>query len=226
MKRLLLLLPALLFIVACEHEPYADFVVSSHRVEVFETVYFTNTSSYNAEYFEWDFGDGTMSDAINASHYYEEAGAYTVMLTAYNGSHVVSRAYADIEVLTTALNVVVEEYSDHYRVPDASVILYPTLDDWDFETNAVVEGYTDANGVVRFENLNPVIYFVDVWHPNHNNYQLAGEDVGWIITDPLLRNGENEFIAYVDYIGTISRKDGKKVAQYKLLKMEPRLKKK
>ena len=226
MKCSLYILPALMFVIACEQDPSADFVVSSHRVEVFETVYFTNTSSYNAEYFEWDFGDGTMSDAINASHYYEEAGSYTVTLTAYNGSRVVSRAFADIEVLTTALNVVVEEYFDHYRVADASVNLYPTMDDWDFETNAVVEGYTDANGVVRFENLNPVIYFVDVWHPNHNNYHLAGEDVGWIMTDPLLLNGENEFVAYVDYIGTVSRKDGKKVAQYKLLKMEPRLKKK
>lgn len=225
MKRLLRILPALIFIVACEHEPYADFMVSSHRVEVFENVYFTNTSSYHAEYFEWDFGDGTFSNVLNASHFYEKAGTYTVTLNAYNGAHVVSRAYADIEVMTTALRVVVEEYYDHYRVPEASVILYPTLEDWDFENNAVVEGYTDASGVVTFENLNPVIYFVDVWHPNHNNYGLAAEGVEWIMTDPLVRNGIIEFVAYVDYIGTASRMDGKKVAQYKLLKMAPRLKK-
>jgi hypothetical protein len=198
--------------------------MSAHRVEVFETVYFTNTSADNAEYFEWDFGDGTWSDAINVSHYYDKAGTYTITLSAYSGTHLVSRISRNIEVFTTALNVVVEEYYDHYRVPGASVILYPTLDDWDFQTNAVVEGTTDANGIVSFENLNPVIYYVDVWHPNHNNFQLAAEDAGWITTDPLIRGGVTEFVAYVDYVGTVSRADGKKVAMYKLLKVERRIK--
>ena len=225
MKRFLLILPALvLLIAACEREPYADFIVSSQRVEVFETVYFTNTSSYDADHFEWDFGDGTWSDATNASHYYEEAGAYVVLLTAYNGLRVVDQVSRTIEVLTTSLDVIVEEYYDHYRVADASVILYPTQYDWDNETNPLVEGFTDANGIVRFENLSPVVYYIDVWHANHNNYQLASEDVNFIRTDPLVRNAVNEFVAYVDYVGSVSRKDGKKIAQYKLLKIEPRIK--
>jgi PKD repeat protein len=209
---------------ACMHEPRADFIASSTRVEVFETIYFTNTSSENADYFEWDFGDGTYSNAVNVQHFYSKAGLYVVTLTAFNGSRLSDQASITIEVLTTALDVIVEEYYDHYRVPEASVILYPTLDDWDFETNPVVEGYTDADGIVRFENLNPVIYYVDVWHPNHNNYQLASEDVGWIMTDPLIRNVVNEFVAYVDYVGTKSRPDGKKVAQYRILSIEPRIK--
>jgi len=79
--------------------------------------------------------------------------------------------------------------------------------------------------VVTFDNLNPVIYFVDVWHATHNNYNLAAEDAGWIMTGQLYRNTVNEFIAYVDFIGTTSRKEGKKMAQYKVLKMEPRVKK-
>jgi PKD repeat protein len=226
MKKYILILPALVLLIAsCEREPYADFYLSSQRVEVFETVYFTNTSSAYADNFEWDFGDGTWSNAINASHYYERAGVYEVTLTAFNGSRVVDKRSMTIEVLTTTLNVIVEEYYEHYRVADASVILYPTQTDWDYETNPVVEGYTDANGEVSFENLNPVVYFVDVWHPTYNNYQLASEDAGWIMTGQLYRNEVNEFVAYVDYVGTISRKDGKKMVQYKLLKIEPRIKK-
>ena len=226
MKRFIPIVPALvLLITSCEHKPYVDFIVSSHRVEVFETVYFTNNSSENVDYFEWDFGDGTWSDAINASHYYEEAGIYEITLTAFSGHRAIGSRSLTVEVLTTSLNVIVEEYYQHYRVADASVILYPTQADWDLETNPIVEGYTDENGVVTFENLNPVVYFIDVWHPTHNNYQLAVEDVGWIMTGQLYRNEMNEFIAYVDYIGTTSRKDGKKMAQYKLLKMEPRIKK-
>ena len=226
MKRFILILPVLVaLIAACEREPYADFIASSSRVEVFETVFFTNTSSYNADHFEWDFGDGTWTTGINVEHYYDEAGIYSVTLTAFHGSRVVDRVSANIEVMTTALNIIVEEYYEHYRVAGASVILYPTRTDWDYQTNPIVEGFTDSNGEVSFENLNPVIYFIDVWQDEHNNYQLASEDVTWIMTDQLVRNAVNEFVAYVDYIGSVSRKDGKKVAQYKLLKIEPRIKK-
>jgi len=226
MKRTIYILAALVVaIAACEREPYADFVASSNRVEVFETVFFTNTSSDNADHFEWDFGDGTWSVALNASHEYEQAGTYVVTLKAFQGQRIVDQASLSIEVLTTALDVIVEEYYDHYRVPDASVILYPTQADWEYQTNVLVEGFSDADGVVRFENLNPLVYYVDVWHPNHNNYLLAEEDIGWIMTDPLVRFGINEFVAYVDYVGTVSRADGKKVAQYKLLKIESRRKK-
>jgi len=226
MKRNILILSALILVLAsCEREPYADFYVSSQRVEVYETVYFTNTSSDFADNFEWDFGDGTWSDAINASHYYDRTGVYEVTLTAFVGQRVVDRRYMTIEVLTTTLNVIVEEYYDHYRVSDASVILYPTVTDWDYQTNPVIEGYTDANGVATFENLNPVVYFVDVWHEQYNNFQLASEDITWIRTGQLYRNEVNEFVAYVDYMGTVSRADGKKIAKYKLLKIEPRIKK-
>jgi PKD repeat protein len=225
MKKFIPLLPILVLILgSCEQEPFADFIMSSHRVEVFETVYLTNTSSDNIDYFEWDFGDGTWSDAINVSHYYEQAGIYTITLSGFEGNDLVSRVSQDIEVTTTSLSVIVEEYYDHYRVPEASVILYPTLDDWDYQTNAVVEGTTDANGVVVFENLNPVVYYLDVWHASHNNYSLAEEDVAWIRTDPLERDVINEFVAYVDYVGTVSRADGKKKALYKLVKVEPRIK--
>jgi hypothetical protein len=225
MKRILHLLPAVLLVIAsCEQEPFADFIVSSGRVEVFETVYFTNTSSHSADHFEWDFGDGTWSDGLNTSHYYDQAGVYDVTLKAYRGLRMVDQASVSIEVMTTALTVIVEEFYDHYRVSDASVILYPTLSDWDYETNAIVEGVTDENGLVRFENLNPVIYYVDVWHPDHNNYQLADDDVNWIMTDQLIRDGETEFIAYVDRITTVGRADGKDVTKYRLLRLEPRVK--
>jgi len=127
MKRILPILPALILLIAsCEREPFADFIPSSSRVEVYENVYFTNTSSDYADYFEWDFGDGTWSDAINASHYYEEAGFYDVTLTAYSNHREVDRRSMTIEVTTTSLMVIVEEYYDHYRVAGASVILYPT----------------------------------------------------------------------------------------------------
>lgn len=225
MKHSLFILPvALALLSSCERRPEASFIVSSNPAEVYEAIHFTNTSSPDADYFEWDFGDDTYSNAINPQHFYERAGIYQVELTAFKRGGGSDRAYLNLDVLTTALNVIVEEFYDHYRVPEASIILYPTQADWDHETNPIVEGFTDANGFVRFENLNPVIYYLDVWHPSHNNYQLASEDVNWIRTQPLVRNAENDFVAYVDYVGTVNRKDGRQSAQYKILKIEPRVK--
>ena len=204
MNRFLLIIPVLALIMAGCHrdpDPSAAFIASAHRVEVFESVDFTNTSHDIPGTCEWDFGDGTIVNAIHATHFYELAGVYTVTLRLYDHSRVVSQASTTIEVVTTALTVIVKEYGTDHRIANASVILYPTIDDWDFETNAIVEGTTGSDGVVRFENLDPVIYFVDVWHENYNNYQLADEDVDWIMTDQLLPVGETEFVAYVDYVG-------------------------
>jgi PKD repeat protein len=223
MKRLLLIIPVLAFILpGCHPDPNASFIVSSHRVEVYESIDFTNTSSDMPGTCEWDFGDGTFASAINASHFYQHAGTYTVTLRLYDHSRIVSESSTSIEVVTTALTVIVKEYGTEKRIPGASVILYPTQDDWMYESNAIVEGTTDNDGVVVFENLEPVIYFVDVWHENYNNYQLANEDTGWIRTDQLAMDAVTEFVAYVDYVGTTKSMAGKKSVQNELRSIERR----
>ncbi len=93
-----------------------------------------------------------------------------------------------------------------------------------YENNAIVEGTTDNDGVVVFENLEPVIYFVDVWHENYNNYQLANEDVNWIRTDQLVPDAITEFVAYVDYVSQTKRMEGNKSAPYQLKRLERRIK--
>ena len=225
MKRFLLLIPALAMLMAgCHPDPNASFMVSSHRVQVYESVDFTNTSSDLPGTSEWDFGDGTIARAIHATHFYEHAGVYTVTLRLYDHSRLVSEAATSIEVVSTSLAVIVKEYGTDVRISNASVILYPTLDDWNYETNAIVEGTTDNDGVVVFDNLDPAIYFADVWHENYNNYQLASEDPGWIRTDQLVPDAVTEFVAYVDYVGPTKHTDVKKSTEYQLRSVEPRIK--
>jgi PKD repeat protein len=227
MKRFLLIIPALALLFAgCNPDPDASFIVSTHRAQVYESIDFTNTSSDVPGNCEWDFGDGTFASAINATHYYEHAGIYTVTLRLFSHSRIVSEASTTIEVVTTSLTVIVKEYGTDRRISNASVILYPTLDDWTYENNAIVEGTTDINGVVVFDNLDPVIYFVDVWHENYNNYQLANEDVGWIMTDQLVPEDMTEFVAYVDYVGQTKRMEVKKSAQFQAGSKEQRIKQK
>lgn len=204
MKRILIstAAAALIMLSSCEIQPDAYFFSDKIRAEIGEEVIFFNGSN-NATAYEWDFGDGTWSDAWEPVHSYNASGVFTVVLSAYTRNGNVDMSYLDIEVLSpTMLEVEVLEYFDQYPVQGASVILYPTLTDWDNETNSIVEGFTNASGKVVFTNLQPREYYVDVWHSSHNNYTLRNEDYFFVTTDPLLRNSLNQFTAWVDYTGT------------------------
>jgi hypothetical protein len=200
MKKLgYLILAVPLIMASCSRDPIADFFVSRNIVDVGESVFFTN-NSYDADYFEWDFGDGTRSTAYDAKHIYQQEGIYTVTLFAFSGQYV-DKATAVVEVLyPTSLEVIVLEYYDEYAVQDASVLLYPTLDDWIDQTNDLVEGFTNQYGEVIFSNLNSQRYYIDVLEDFHHNYWLAEEDVAWIETHVLVPNELNTFFAYVDYV--------------------------
>ncbi len=229
MKKYILMIAIIPMLFAgCEKEPYADFYSSATLVEIDEIIYFTNNSMH-ADYFEWDFGDGTISTQRNPSHHYSFEGMYTVALTAFRNDRVYDRAYMTVEVLIpTMLEVTVLEYYDEYPVSDASVLLYPSLYDWQEETNALIEGFTDANGIVTFTKLEPVSYWIDVWHENYNNYKLAEEDEYWIRTLPLIKNSLNTFIAYVDEVEppppngfkSTGVKRDRNLNNYKIIKIE------
>jgi PKD repeat protein len=201
MKKLFYL-PILLsvILISCESNPEAGFFYDETEPEVGQKVLFTN-DSHNADRFEWDFGDGTMTDEPNPVHIFNSTGSFEVTLTAISSSGLEDIAVATINVLVLTLLVIeVVEYYDEYVVPDASVILYPTLTDWEDETDKVMEGFTDSYGTAVFANLDPYVYYVDVWEENHNNYTLASEDVGFIITPDVMPNKINWFTAKVDYV--------------------------
>src|SRR5512133_2774971 len=210
MKRSILLLVLPLMMVACTVEYLrADFSVSTNYAYTNENITFYN-NSHNAEFVEWDFGDGYTSHYFNESHYYEYPGVYQVTLRAISNDNRVDVVVMSITIDVpppppTRLEVTVREYFDDYIVPGASVILYPTLADWENQTNAIAEGTTDGNGIVVFTNLGPFNYYLDVWEAHHDNYKLATEDVNFIRTLQLYANEYNTFTALVDYYP-----DGKK----------------
>lgn len=45
------------------------------------------------------------------------------------------------------------------HIPNANVVLYESKFDWEEQSNAVLSGKTDLQGVVLFENLKERIYF-------------------------------------------------------------------
>ena len=62
----------------------AFFVLQPTTVIVPTQPVFTYNLSANADQFTWDFGDGTISNAFNPTHYYQQAGSFDVMLIANN----------------------------------------------------------------------------------------------------------------------------------------------
>ena len=214
-----LLLP--LFLYSCESAPVPAFYVDNFEPEVGQEVLFTNSSA-NAERFEWNFGDNTYTDEPNPIHVYTGTGTYQVTLTAWSKSGLEGKAYATIDVkIPTLLEVEVLEYYDKYPVENASVILYPTLADWDAETNEITEGFTDPDGFVVFSHLETFVYYLDIWETNHNNYTLRDDDVNFIRTPQIKLHTINRFTAYVDYVAG-TKGDGLRDRKMVIKRLVPR----
>ena len=187
-----------LLIVSCSKRPQADFFTEPNKAKIGSEVFFRNTSD-NADSYEWDFGDGTYSRAENPSHTYKQIGTYSVKLSAFSKRGKESRTMKNLRVVEPTLLVVeVVEYYDLYAVENASVILYPTLADWDNQTRKIIEGFTDESGVVVFGDLSRGAHFVDVWEQYHDNYQMRDEDpefvTAFVVPDKVVW-----FTAWVDF---------------------------
>jgi PKD repeat protein len=210
-----------LVLLSCEVIPEAAFYVDKVEAEVGEEIFFTN-DSYNADRFEWDFGDGTFSDVPNPAHTYRGTGTFEVKLTVFTHRGVSDYSYKTIVIKSpTLLEVEVLEYYDEYPVKNASVLIYPTLAAWDEERNSIAEGFTNADGKVVFTGLGDFVYYLDVWEKDHNNYSLRQEDINFIKTGKIKLNQINRFIAYVDYVG--SKGDAKKDRSVVIKKIVPRV---
>jgi hypothetical protein len=201
MKRLIYLsLFISLILFSCESTPEANFYSDTVEPGVGQDVFFTNNSK-NAVNFEWDFGDGSTSTAENPSHIFNGSGTFLVTLKAVSKKGLEDNAELSIEVfIPTLLEIEVREFYDEYIVPNASVIMYGSIIDWDAQTNKVTEGLTDKYGKVVFSGLGPWVYYVDVWEKDHDNYLLRDEDIGFIRTAEVVPHSINRFVAWVDYV--------------------------
>lgn len=120
-------------VVVTDVIPEADFSYDKAEACVFEDIQFTDLSS-NANWWCWDFGDGTRSQLQNPVHNYKEPGIYTVILDVTNmgckDQLVISNA---IEIKDPWPNfVITKSCSDPYSV---TILNGSTGDDvwlWDF----------------------------------------------------------------------------------------------
>lgn len=206
MKRIIyltLVLPLVLF--SCQSTPEALFHIEITEPEVGQEIHFINDSDNSTSY-EWDFGDGYVSNEKHPVHIYQLTGTYEVVLTVISKKGLEDKAIMTISILEPSLLVIqVLEYWNIYPVPDASVVLYPSEDDWNNQQNMILEGFTADDGIVVFANLDPIVHYVDVWEQNHDNYQLKQDDISFIETPKIIPHKVQFFVAYVD---TVQHKKG------------------
>ena len=161
-----------------------------------------NNQSQGFTHVSWDFGDGSSSAEISPDHVYSSPGLYSVKLVAYGPDGTTVTTISDINVYegtNSTVRITVLEYYDQYPVENASVVLYESVEDWEGENNPSQECFTTKLGKCVFEGLKNQKYYVDVWEQNHNNYQLAAEDISFIETQILEPGYIHDFFAYVDY---------------------------
>jgi len=81
MKKLSILLFSVIAVLASSCiemiDPRASFEVSKNNVNPYEEIEFYN-SSHHAMSYEWDFGDGCISNEYEPVHYYTRPGSYSV----------------------------------------------------------------------------------------------------------------------------------------------------
>ena len=176
----------------------ADFFIDIDKAKIGSEVFFNNAST-DADSYEWNFGDGGYSHDANPVHIYKAVGRYSVTLSAFSGNKVSKSTLTLRVVEPTLLIIEVLEYFDEYPVENASVILYPSLGDWDNRTRPIVEGFTDDGGIVVFADLQTRVYYVDVWEQFHDNFTLRNDDASLIATDEIIPDKVQWFIAWVDY---------------------------
>ena len=62
--------------------PHADFSIRPETVKLPEDPIFTTNLSFEADTYQWDFGDGTISNEFEPSHVYVDTGRYDITLIA------------------------------------------------------------------------------------------------------------------------------------------------
>lgn len=213
MKRILQVLSALLIAAilfsSCDTttpdypDPRACFIVDGDTFSVDQPVYFNNCSD-NAEYYDWEFGDGYVSNEKHPTHSYTEPGSYQVRLNA--------RGYGSTDTETkiitiggvTELDILVLYLGSEDPVSNCGVTLYGSEEDWQNFDNPIMTDTTNSEGLVLFSNLDPQVYYMDAYRHASDTSYYSNELQG-VTTEVLTEDETNYYTVYVELLYTSSK---------------------
>ncbi len=153
----------LLTLISCQRLPKPDFSYTpSDNPEAGDTIQFTNLSEEATSY-QWEFGNGNSSVEEDPYYIYDRAGIYDIKLTAYNQAGEESITESVTINQPTVLGFIVYDSTGENFLADADVLVFDNDYDWEFKSDEpLMSDATDIYGLVLFENLEPVIYYIIV----------------------------------------------------------------
>ncbi len=117
---------------------------------------------------------------------------------------------------TTDLEITVYYDGTSNVVENCWVHLFTNLDDWNYWTNTVAEGYTDYNGMITFSDLQPIIYYVDTYMEGYTGSDYYSNWNLNYMTNTLVAKEVNSYNFYIEYT---AKKSGSQSS--KLMRVEP-----
>lgn len=146
--------------LSCKRLPKPEFIFSpEENAETGDTIWFLNESRH-ADSFEWEFGDGGISNSDNPTYIYSEAGIFEVKLTAYNES---GKEHTSLPITInepTILSFIAFDSIGNMPLPGTWVWIYDNEADRDSLNTPLFSNITDNEGNVEFTNVDPLIYHV------------------------------------------------------------------
>lgn len=132
-----------------------------------DTVIFSNTSE-NFDYVFWDFGDGFDTYTNNPKHIYNEAGLYTIQLTAYSSQGTEDTAQTTIEVhALPEVSLIPPDDSIYTSAPNYSVRAEGNFDSalWSdgSEQNSITVSQSGHYSLKVFSNETGCSYSDEFW---------------------------------------------------------------
>lgn len=198
------LLSAALLITSCAKPPEPNFEWTPVNAEAGESIQFENLTEEATSY-TWNFGDGSSSELEHPAHTFEEAGDYTVTLTATNdaGDGVYSTGLTIYEPTILGFAIVDslgwDDPSTANPIEGATVALYTDETSWDNFDTPAASLVSDAEGLVLFENVGKVKHWIWVVKevPEEGGFWLSG---GWIEAADLVEHETNIYYVPCDFV--------------------------
>jgi PKD repeat protein len=155
-----ILLLAALALISCTGLPKPKFTwLPEDNPEAGDSIWFFNESR-RSDAFDWEFGDGGISNSTNPIYIYRQAGIFDVTLKAVNdeGENLAVEPITISE--PTILGFTVYDSLKTITLSEAVVWVYDNERDRDSLFTPLYTGITDSVGVVAFQNLESVVYHV------------------------------------------------------------------
>ncbi|MDD3702304.1 MAG: PKD domain-containing protein [Bacteroidales bacterium] len=177
-------------------KPTADFIGNPTNGIAPLTVKFNDQSSNNPTTWNWDFGDGSISNEQNPSKTYTDAGTYTVKLTVLNSGGEDTQIKTDYITVTPSVNPPITDFIGSPTNGQAPLIVSFT----DQSSNNPTSWYWDFGDGTTSNEQNPSKTYTDAgtYTITLTAINSGGEDTqiktDYIIVTPLVNPPITDFI--------------------------------